>query len=650
MTLGRQLLLGITAIFLGLLLGIEASYVSIARGRLSEQLDAHANETATSLALSMGVRMSLLDASLINIMVNPVFDRGHFESIEVRDLGGGSVFSRSLDKHEILVPQWFAGLVAFDAPTGEALISAGWRQLGRVVVKVHPQYAYEQLYDTARATLAVLAVLFALALLAMRYYLSGILKPLRDIERVALAISDRDFALIAGEPGARELQRVTHAINSMSSKIREAIAQEAARAERLRRETFEDPVTGQLNRRGFEQSVSSLLGENGDVHSGALALFSLAGLAEINLVFGLTRGNDILERLSAALATPAAGGTVVVGRWQGPTLAAFLPNVDRQTAQSWADGICRVFADRLRAEDLPSTAVVSAGVAYFSAGTATLMQLAQIADGALSQAVGRGGMGPAVVATRAAGAEAGTDLKKEIEAAIQEGRITLLGQKVIATADASVTHMEIFSSLIRSDGVAIPAAGFVPVANQHGLLPALDAKVAGMALDALLRIATLPRTISLNVSMQSVASEVFRAELQALLAKHRQLAARLVVELTGYAASRSPGLTRKFSAEMSKLGVRVALDNFDLDRNAMTIAHELLPAYIKLAPAFTQQIGVREDLRFIVEAMLRMLRPLEIPLIAQGVEEGSAIPVLAELGLAAYQGYAGGRPEPLAAA
>jgi len=42
-----------------------------------------------------------------------------------------------------------------------------------------------------------------------------------------------------------------------------------------------------------------------------------------------------------------------------------------------------------------------------------------------------------------------------------------------------------------------------------------------------------------------------------------------------------------------------------------------------------------------------MLRPLEIPLIAQGVEDPSTIAILAELGLAAYQGYAGGRPEPL---
>ena len=47
MTLSRQLLAGITAAFVILLLGIEAIYVSSARTHLEEQLDAHANETAT---------------------------------------------------------------------------------------------------------------------------------------------------------------------------------------------------------------------------------------------------------------------------------------------------------------------------------------------------------------------------------------------------------------------------------------------------------------------------------------------------------------------------------------------------------------------------------------------------------------------------
>ena len=203
MTLARQLLAGITIAFIALLIGIEAIYVSTARNSLEEQLDAHADETATSLALSLGTRASTLDASLANIMVNPVFDRGHFASIEVRSLKGERIFGRTLDRSDIDVPAWFVALVPLHGPTGEALISSGWKQLGKVVVQVHPGYAYVQLYDTALATLVWLAVLFALALLAVRYYLAGILKPLRQIEQTALAISERDFVSIPVKPRAR---------------------------------------------------------------------------------------------------------------------------------------------------------------------------------------------------------------------------------------------------------------------------------------------------------------------------------------------------------------------------------------------------------------------------------------------------------------
>ena len=88
MTLGRQLLIGISAAFLILLIGIEFIYVTNARKHLEEQLNAHANETATSLALSISSRMQTLDLSLVNVLVNPVFDRGHFSLIEIKTIDG----------------------------------------------------------------------------------------------------------------------------------------------------------------------------------------------------------------------------------------------------------------------------------------------------------------------------------------------------------------------------------------------------------------------------------------------------------------------------------------------------------------------------------------------------------------------------------
>jgi len=645
MTLARQLFAGITLAFIALLVGIEAIYVSTARTHLEEQLDAHANETATSLALSLGSRASSLDASLVNITVNPVFDRGHFESIEVRTVRGERIFGRRLEHREIDVPAWFAALVALKGPTGEALVTSGWKQLGKVVVQIHPGYAYQQLYETALATLAWLAALFALGLVGVRYYLAGILKPLRDIERTALAISDRNFVSIDVEPGTRELQRVTRAMNSLSAKIRDIILQESERAERLRKEAFEDPLTGQLNRRGFEQAVAASLDEGGEAYSGALGLFFLAGLEEINGLFGLSRGNDVMKLVAEALAAPGEHGEATVGRWQGPTLAAFIINVERQAVFEWADGLCSGVTARLRGEGLPEAVVLACGVTYFSEETITPALLAEMAEGALAQAVKKGG---AVLASVEGVAQASrVDLKQEIESSIEANRITLLAQRVISIADQDVLQVEMLGSLSGSDGKAISAGSFVPIASRHGLLSSLDRKVVEQTLLALERIESLPWAVSVNVSMQSIGDAGFRAALKQLFSKKKLVARRLIFEVTGHAASHAPELVQGFAADVHRMGVRVALDNFDIDRNAMSIVHELLPAYIKLAAAFTQQVTAREDLRFIVEAMVRMLRPLEIPLIAQGVEDLSAVPVLAELGIAAYQGYAVGRPAPL---
>jgi len=644
MTLTRQLLTGIVAMFIVLLIGIETIYLHSARRNVEQQLNAHANETATSLALTMGSRMQNLDEVLINTLVNPVFDRGHFDLIEVKAADGTIVFSRRLENQEIDVPGWFSSLVAFDAPSGQSLITAGWRQLGRVNVRVHPKFAYQQLWETGIATLTWLSVLFAAALVAMRLYLMGILKPLKMIEDAAVSIGNRDFVSIAITPQARELQRVTQAINSLSAKIRDAITQETARAERLRREAFEDPATGQLNRRGLENALAAALAKSAEVHSGALVLFSLGGLEEINRTAGLSKGNEILTRLCESLLLPGAPAPVTVGRWQGPTFAAFLGNVSQEAVLAWADGLCHKFVADLHASGLPQTVTAFAGAGCFSAGETTVAKLAGLAEAALAQAAGRGS------GALARAQESGTnlsDLKAEIESALSGNRVSLVFQKVASIPDGDIVQYEFMSKLADSRGQPISAGVFVPLASQHGLLPALDSRVIELAIEALATRKDLPQTVSINVATQSLMDGGFRSGLAGMLKQHPREAHRLVFELTGPSASRSPELIKEFASDLRQAGSRVALDNFEMDRNAVALVSELRPAYVKLAQVFTREIGERDDARFILEAMMRVFQPLEIPVIAQGVEDNAMVAVLSQIGVAAYQGYALGRPEPL---
>jgi len=641
-TLGRQLLSGTALIFIALLVGIEAIYVASARGNLENQLDAHANETATQLALSIGARMPVIDLSLINIMVSPVFDRGHFLSITVEDPKGEILFARRLDRRTTDVPAWFTGLVTLEGPQGEALITSGWRQLGRVLVRVHPEYAYRQLYDAAIATLAWLVLLFALALVAMRLYLLGILRPLKKIEETADAISNRRFVTVDIRPRTRELQSVIAAINSLSGKIRDTIASETSRAERLRHELYEDGMTGQLNRRGLERSIESAIGENGDVHSGTLALFAPSGLEDINKALGVAKGDALLAGLAAAMAAPAPPILPLVGRWHGPVFAAFLSDVSDGGAREWAQSICASFPAQMRSCGFPFDFALSCGLAGFGGG-ARLAEFAQRAEAALARVAGKGG-----VALDESRADAPVvDTIRAVRQAIDAGRVSLLCQKVLSVEGGHPLQMEFMSQIADAGSAPIAAGTFVPIAAQLGLLPLLDRKVAEMVVAAVTRDSTLPRTISLNVSLQSVGDASFRAWLIQFLKDNPAAARRLVFEMTGAAASKSLPLTHQFAAELRDAGSRLALDHFELDRGAIATVHDLMPAYLKLAPAFTNEICARKDVRFVLEAMLRMLRPLEIPIIAQGVEDIALVPVLKELDILGYQGYAGGRPEPL---
>ena len=75
--------------------------------------------------------------------------------------------------------------------------------------------------------------------------------------------------------------------------------------------------------------------------------------------------------------------------------------------------------------------------------------------------------------------------------------------------------------------------------------------------------------------------------------------------------------------------------------------HRLLPEYVKLTEGYSRGIASDGDLRFLVESLIRIVRPLEIKLIASNVEDPAVLDQLAELGFDGFQGYAGDRPAPV---
>ena len=638
-SLRQQLLAGVSIGFLLLLIGIETIYVVAARHLIQERLESHAQETATSLGLSLGALLAHRDLALAETVINPVFDRGYYQRIELISIEGNVLLQKTLPVIELGVPEWFATLLPLEAPTADSLVTAGWKQIGSIHVTSHPRFAYQQLWHTTWGTLAWLAVLYCAALAAAFAFLKGVLRPLGNIERVAVAIGNRDFTALAEAPRARELRHVAATINSLSAKVRQAIEAESARAESLRREAYQDSLTGLFNRRGFSTHFEAHMRDADHVYRGALVLLKFHDFAAFNRDSGYERGDALLESVAAVVAarSEACGGQSA--RWSGTAFVISLANASGEEAGIFADGLARaVYAVLAEAGHAP-TVGYNVGVATFEDACPQLGQLLAAADGAAARAAARGSGLVDLVAMDSTTATLGSSAwRVRLEQALSNERFELYIQPVLGLPRRDLIQHEIFARMIDEDGQNIAAADFLPMAMRHGMAARIDRLIVDRVID---RLAHTPHAgeIAVNVSSISVADANFLAWLKRRLVAAPAIARQLVFELSESGAALDRDSVLAFEAMLRHARARFALDNFGLHRESLQLMRALLPAYVKLSRAHTVALRDDEADRFFVASLVRLGAPLDIRVIAQGVENEDVLSILSSAGVAGYQGY-----------
>jgi len=647
MTLYRQLIAGVSLLFFVLLGGVEAIYLANARAQLQEQLASQAQDAATTLALRLATLGSLADGALVETLLNPVFDRGYFQEIRVLSANGETLARKSLSPAQGDVPEWFRQAFPIGAPGAQSLVSSGWRELGRVAVVSQPHFAYLQLWNAGLQTVAWLLFVYAAAIAAVGAFLAMLLRPLREIERAAVAIGERDFTTIAALPRARELARVVAAMNQMSGRIRQMIAEESARAETLRREAFVDPLTGLYNRRGFERQLQALIQSAGDVYAGALALVEIRDFGAFNTRVGYQRGDEALVRLAAALVAASEGRAVVWARIGGAGFAFGAVNIDAAGLQGLVAAIGSRVAQSLAEQGLERELHFHCGATRQEGALPEFSALLASADLATEAARQRGRNECQVNSFDASAAAGSRAWKAQIERCIDDGAIALFAQDVFGLPGRQPVHTEFMARMPRAQGEPVPAAQFLPMAARHGLIGRLDCLIFERLLDYL---AHSPgrSMVALNIGARTIAEPGIVRRLLALLDVRGALAGRLIFEMTEFGAMQDWGLAQQFSGEVRRRGARFALDNFGLLQESLMLVHALRPHYIKLSPGYSREIAGNADCRFLVASIVRIAQPLGIGIYAQAVEDEGLIPVLADLGLSGYQGFAAARPVKIA--
>ena len=161
-----------------------------------------------------------------------------------------------------------------------------------------------------------------------------------------------------------------------------------AREQHMESIALSDPLTGALNRRGFERDASKRLTESADDATGALLFIDLNDFKQINDSRGHEIGDQLLT-IAARRLKKSLRSCDIIGRPGGDEFVALVPDVTPELADQLARRLVDALEEPYVIEGIRLTCAASIGLALYPDNANTLTGLLREADQAMYRAKAR---------------------------------------------------------------------------------------------------------------------------------------------------------------------------------------------------------------------------------------------------------------------
>lgn len=149
-----------------------------------------------------------------------------------------------------------------------------------------------------------------------------------------------------------------------------------------------DPLTGVLNRRGFERQAAERLSASDDNATGALLFIDLNDFKKINDQFGHEVGDELL-RIAADRLQRGLRSCDIIGRPGGDEFVALVPDVDADVAHHLAVRLTKGLEEPYGVGGRSLQCAAAIGLALYPSNASTLTGLLREADQAMYRAKAR---------------------------------------------------------------------------------------------------------------------------------------------------------------------------------------------------------------------------------------------------------------------
>ncbi len=410
----------------------------------------------------------------------------------------------------------------------------------------------------------------------------------------------------------------------------------------LKRQAYQDPLTGLANRLGFIEAFSRHIDGHGWNPKDIIVLLDIKEMRNVNDVHGYDIGDHLLIELARRLEKHLCQHTLI-GRISGGQFILFLPDDGTPLPGERLVELAYFFHQPIHISDIIIEVAGRGGYTLLGEDTRSAEILLHEIETALHETRRHGSRDFSpydrdldLIAQRR------IDLTRELRQALEDDQFELHYQPKVDLATGEVIGCEALIRWMHPErGMQMPGQ-FIPVAEQSQLIGPIGNWVLFQACrhlrewqDAGLDLVR----VSVNVSVDQFHLGDFTHKVREALETHAIDPASLTLEITESVFGEESETLHQQINDLHALGVRLSLDDFGTGYSSLLYLQKYPFDEIKIDMGFVRHILDEPLNRNIVSMILGISQVLGADTVAEGVENTAVRDVLLELGCRIGQGY-----------
>ncbi len=412
---------------------------------------------------------------------------------------------------------------------------------------------------------------------------------------------------------------------------------------RLRRMALHDGLTDLPNRMSFNDELARRLAARTDHPSLAVVMLDLSRFKAVNDTYGHQAGDELLIALSARFSDMLRPGEHI-SRLGGDEFAGLISYSAPDDLTGFLDRLHRIFAVPFEFDRFTASVGANIGVALAVDGEGDADTLLAKADLAMYRAKSlhsgtpcfyQPDMDDAVRERR--------ELTSALRDAVAAGAFDLHYQVQASVRTGEITGYEALIRWQHPTRGAVSPVTFIPLAEAGGLIVPLSVWVLRQACFEAAEWADR-HIVSVNLSPLHLSDPRLVETVRSALTDSGLPAARLSLELTESAIIRDRDFALDQLRRLKAMGISIALDDFGVGYSSLDVLRAFPFDRIKLDASFVAEIEHNEQAVAILRSVAALGISLDMPVLAEGIEQPAQLSIVAREGCDAVQGYLVGRP------